>query len=517
MPASEVQQFVAPRFETLDWAVVIAYLLAILIFGGHIGRGIKTSRGFFIAEGRLGSLLVGLSLLGTYLSAMTMMALSGISFKDTYFKPDLDQEWNWLYTIQLPFLIVTAIVITRWILPRYREAGVISVYELLERRIHVACRILASSCFLLLTVGRLGMTIYLPSLALAKVTGFDMTATIVVMGLVVIIYTTLGGTEAVIWTDAVQVFVLVAGALFSLGYALLTSSGSAGGGFLQIAGEHGKFQMLDLDLSLRKPVTLWFILETLVQTIRIFGTQQDMTQRYMATSSTAKANRSVWIAILGYIPLAYLFYFMGTALFVYYVRTPDPNVFALAQEGKWDAVYPYFAVSRLPMGVAGLVIAAIFAAAQSTVSGSLNSAATVCVEDFYKRFGRRERSDRHYLAVARWLTVAWGILATAMAVLLRDIKEAQPVWNQIMAYSTNGVLALMVLALMRIRVRPWAAIAGFIVGGLCLFCVSYFKAVNFLLFAVIGNVVAFVVGLGLNALAGMFESDTPASDAAEGA
>jgi len=501
MPTVEVGTFQPPQFSVIDYIVVAVYMAGMLACGWRIGSRVKSTRAYFIAEGKMGAVVVGLSLLGAYLSAYTMMGFSGNTFRDTYFNPNLKQVWNLLYTVQLPFLLVTAVVMTRVVLPRYRAAGVISVYQFLERRIHVSSRMLATASFLALAVGRMGLTTYLPALALHTVAGWDLTWTIVAIGGVVTVYTMIGGIEAVIWTDVIQVVILTAGALVSLGYVIALSAGGTGvSGLIQVAAEHGKFRMFDWNLDWKAPVTAWFILETLFQTVRIYGTQQDMTQRYMATGSTKEANKSVWISILGYIPLAYLFYFTGIALFVYYVRVHDPNILALARDENWDAVYPYFVVSVLPAGLAGLVVSAILAAAMSTVSALLNSASTVCVEDFYRRFARTERSDASSLTVAKALTVVIGVLGTITALGLMGNKDAAKTWNIIMAYCTNGVLALMAAAFLPIRIRAVPAVGGFLVGGLVLYWLRG-TAANFLLYAVVGNTAAFVAILLLNAIA----------------
>ena len=481
----------APGLHPVNWLVIALYLVGMLALGAYMSRRIKGSRGFFIAEGRLGSVVVGLSLLGTYLSALTMMGLPGKSFG-----PE-----NWLWTIQLPFLIITAFVITGYVLPRYREAGVISVYQFLEQRIHVSARLLASFCFLLLSIGRMGLVLYLPALAFSRITGASIEGTILVMGVVVTLYTILGGIEAVIWTDAVQVVILAAGALLSVGY-ILYDVNVVGADFIGLAVQHGKFRVLEPSLDYTKLVSLWLILETIFQTIRIYGTQQDMTQRFMTTRSTREANRSVWIAILGYIPLAYLFYFIGSALFIYYTAHPDSLVLAeLAKvKPKYDAIYPHFIVTRLPLGIGGLVLAAIFAAAMSSIDSSMNSSSTVCVEDFYRRLWRRDESDQHYLKVARVLTLIWGILAILMAFAFRHVQYAQDTWSKVMSFSTTGVLALMILAFFPVRIRPAAAIAGWATAAASVAVMSFATDVHFLLYPVIGNVLGFVVAILWNAV-----------------
>ena len=484
-----------PDFGVVNYAVIFLYLVGMLVLGGWFARRIKGTRGFFIAEGKLPAWLVGMSLLGTYLSALTVMALSGIAFGPA--------DWTW--TIQLPFLLLTAAVITTFVLPRYREAGVISVYQYLEQRIHVSSRLIGAVCFLALQVGRMGLVLFLPALAFHIITGADLALTIVVMGVVVTAYTVLGGIEAVIWTDAVQVVIFSLGAVLSIFY-IFSGVNAVGADFWALAAEHGKFRVLDwgADMVVRDwfaaLVTPWLILETVFQTIRIYGTQQDMTQRYMTTPSTAEANRSVWIAILGYIPLAYLFYFIGSALFVYYQAAPDPNVPALVQAGRNDAIFPYFVVTHLPVGIAGLVIAAVFAAAMSSIDSGMNSSATVCVEDFYKRFWGAGKPDEHYLWVARGLTIILGLLATWMALLFMDIASAQVVWSKIMAYTTNGMLGLMALAFLPFRVHRWAAVIGFASSWLALFYMTSRTEIVWLLYPVVGNLLCFLVALALNAL-----------------
>jgi SSS family transporter len=435
----------------------------------------------------MGSVLVGMSLLGTYLSALTVMALPGKAFS-----PE-----DWLWAIQLPFLIVTAIVITRFVLPFYRTAGVVSVYQFLELRIHVVARVLASLCFLALSVGRSALTLYLPALAFAEITKADISAVIIVMGVVTTIYTFWGGIEAVIWTDAIQVVIFALGAILSVIF-ILWDIHVVNADFWDLATQFHKFRMWTPSLKFTELTSVWLILQTLFETIRIYGTQQDMTQRYVAAKSTRAANKSVWISILGYIPLGFAFYFIGSALFVYYQAHPDGYVLGeLAKEKpKFDAIYPHFIATRLPFGVKGTVLAAIFAAAMSTVSSCMNSGATVCIEDFYKRFWPKERSDLHYLWLARGLTLVLGAASIGMAFYFAYAgQSAQDMWSKVMSYTTTGVLALMAFAFLPIRFRPTAAIVGWTVAFGSVWYMTAHKLVHFLLYPVIGNLLGFCVGL----------------------
>ena len=475
-------------FGALNYSVVAAYLLGMLAIGYWCSRRVTSARAFYIADGRLNPVVVGVSILGIYLSALTMMALPAISFG----------KHDFLWSVQLPFLVLTAFVITRLVLPRYRKAGVISVYEYLEQRIHISCRVLASLSFVTFSIGRMGIVMFLPALAFHIVTGCSLEATILVMGLVVTIYTVMGGMEAIVWTDVIQVGIFVFAAVYSV-IAILGKTGGAG--FMEIANAHHKFRTFEWSLNLRELTTWWLVLQTIFETIRIYGTQQDMAQRYMTTESVEKANKSVWIGAVGYIPMGYIFYFIGVALFVFYQAQPDPNVPKLVQMGRSDSIYPYFIATQLPQGLAGLLIAAIFAAAMSSIDALMNSSSTVCVEDFYKRFWKPNESDRHYLVLARSLTFLWGILATTMALAcMLYLKKAQVFWSKWMAISCNGVLGLMALAFLPFRVNKWAAVIGFAVSYAVLFYVQFGTDINFLLRPVIGNLVCFFVALLLHAM-----------------
>jgi len=473
------------KLGVADFAVICVYLVGILGIGVWASRRVKTSRAYFTGDGRMNFVVVGLSLLATYLSAMTMMALSGVAFgKD-------DLTW----TVQLPFLILTAFVVTRFMLPRYRSAGVVSVYEYLERRIHVSTRVLASISFIAFSVARMGIVLYVPALALHTVTGIDTWLIILVMGAVITIYTVLGGIEAVIYTDAIQVALFAVTAVLTVIF-IFVRLGDAD--FLAVAREGGnKLRCYIPGADIKKMTTIWLILQTIFETIRIYGTQQDMTQRYVTTKSTRKASLSVWIGILGYIPLGFAFYFIGIALFVFYYVNVDPEIATMRN----DAVYAHFVITQLPPGLGGLMLAGMLAAAMSSIDSLMNSCSTVCIEDFYKRFGKALRSETDYLSIARRLTFLWGAAATFMALTFIGVEYIQWAWTKVMGISTNGILGLMVLAFLPLKINRWAAIIGFVACYVSL-ALMWLAGVNALLWPVIGNIVCFGVALLVNAFIG---------------
>jgi len=467
----------AGGFGAIDYIVLGVYLLAMVGIGVYFQRRVTSARSFMVANEKVHHWLVGLSLLGTYLSAVTMMGLPFLAFgKD-----------DWLWAIQLPVLIVTALIITQFVLPRYRDAGVLSVYEFLEKRIHVSSRLMAAFCFVVLGVGRMGLGLYLPAKAFAVVTGTPVLACILVMGIVVTLYTVIGGIEAVIWTDAIQVIVFAGAALVSIGMALAW----VGPDFLPIAMENHKFRIWEGGADLAKLTSLWLILQTLFETVRIYSTQQDMTQRYVTAGSTAEANRSVWISILGYIPLGILFYLLGTVLFVYYQQHPDPNM------PNNDTLYPYFVTTRLPAGIAGLVLAGIFSAAMSTIASLMNSVTTVCIEDFWKRAWGKVLPEESGLRAVRLLTLFWGIVHILLAWwFTQSSDDVVRIWNKLMGIAANGVLGLMALAFLKRRIQPAAALIGFGVSYLTLwYLLLPGTPVHFLLRPVICNTVCFVTAV----------------------
>ncbi|HAZ63271.1 MAG TPA: hypothetical protein DCZ72_06645 [Armatimonadetes bacterium] len=472
----------ASPFTPVDWVVLVVYLLAMVAIGLHFQRKVTSARSFFVADEKVNQWLVGLSLLGTYLSAVTMLGLPFLAFG-----PD-----NWLWAIQPPFLIITALVITKYVLPAYREAGVLSVYEYLEQKIHVSSRYLAALTFVTLGVGRMGLGLYLPAKAFSIITGFDLLTVIIVMGVVVTLYTVLGGIEAVIWIDSIQVIVFTGAALLSLGLAI----GVVGADLFPIALQNNKFDMWEGGMELAKLTSIWLILQTVFETIRIYGTQQDMTQRYVTAGSTAEANRSVWISIIGYIPLAFLFYFLGTVLFVYYTVHPDPNM------PNNDTLYPYFVATRLPVGLVGLVMAGIFAAAMSTISSLMNSVTTVCITDFWQRLlGRTLPAARELLAV-RGLALFWGVIHIILAWwFAQSGEDVVRLWNRLMGIAANGVLGLMALAFLRRRLRPAAPVIGFVAAYVCLWIMTRNEQhIHFLLRPVVCNLVCFIVGVLVDAV-----------------
>ena len=295
-------------------------------------------------------------------------------------------------------------------LPFYRRLNVTSAYEYLEKRFNLATRLVASGLFMIFQVGRIALVLYLPSLALATVANVSITNCVLIMGVLSIVYTVMGGMEAVVWTDVAQALVLMGGAAFSLVLIVGRLEGGVGEMF-QAASAGGKFfETVDWNWNLVSGTAWTILIGSIFHNLFAYTASQDVVQRYFSTRDEKTAARAIWTNAALAVPAQALFFAIGTALYVYYRQHPmrlDPAL-------QNDAIFPLFIVREMPVGVAGLIVAAIFAAAQSTLSSSLNSVATVYVTDFHRRF-LPETTEANFLRVARWITVLVGVMGIACA------------------------------------------------------------------------------------------------------
>lgn len=474
----------AVYFNAVDWAVLLAYFAGMMGLGLFFWNRNKSADEFTAGGRRLPGWLCGLSIFATYLSSISYLALPGKSFV---------ANWNFfLFSLALPF---AAFVAVKWFVPLYRNSGQVSAYALLETRFGLWARIFASCFYLLFQIARSGVVMYLMALPMAVLFGWDIRILIVVTGLVVTGYSFVGGIVAVIWADAIQAIVLLAGALLALAVLL---SGMPGGilEVIEIGSSADKFSLGDATLLNVSESTIWVVLIFgLFDNIRNFGIDQSYVQRYIAAKSDAEAAKSVWLGALLYIPVSGLFFFMGSSLYAYYESHPeettevrqivtqqrlmqwglnsdspnyrveyDKTMAALEPKDLGDRVFPHFIAAHLPVGLRGLLIAAIFAAAMSTVSTSLNSSATLVFSDFYQRLYRKESSDGQQVRVLRTATIAWGFMGTLMALsLVRLTESALDTWWTLSSVLGAGIVGLFLLGLLvpKLKSRPAAAVMIF--------------------------------------------------------
>jgi len=344
------------HFSLIDIIILTAYIVGVVGFGSYFIKKSKSVEGFTSAGSSLPGWAVGLSILGTYVSSISFLALPGKAYAG---------NWNpFVFSLSLPLAAWMAV---RFFVPLYREHGDISAYSYLEKRFGPWARNYAAICYLLTQLARMGSIMFLVALALHSLLGWDVKAIIIGMGILVFIYTFLGGIEAVIWTDVVQSIVLMGGAL-TCAIILLFNMPEGPGQLFSIANQHSKFSLGSFGLSLSSP-TFWIVLVYgIAINLQNFGIDQNYIQRYHTARTVREAKKSVLIGSLMYIPVSALFIFIGTQLFAFYRASPKLLPEALKVVDKADKVFPHFIVNQLPAGFVGLLIAAIFAAAMSTVA-----------------------------------------------------------------------------------------------------------------------------------------------------
>ncbi|HKJ34506.1 MAG TPA: sodium:solute symporter [Balneolales bacterium] len=480
------------QIHIIDTIIILLYLVGIVVFGSWFVRKSKSPDAFMAANRSLPGWVVGLSVIGTYISSISFLANPGKSYM---------LNWNpFVFSLSLP---LAAWIAVRYFVPFYRKGGEISAYHHLEKRFGPWARTYAVIMYLLTQLGRIGTILYLVALTMTAFLGLDIKLIIIVTGILVTIYTLLGGIEAVIWTDAVQTIMLIIGALITVAVILFEIPGGTGQIF-KIAGEYQKFSLGSFSSSISKP-TFWVVLVYgIAINLQNFGIDQGYIQRYITARSDKDAEISVWMGALSYLPISALFFFIGTALFAFYKTQPA----LLPHHVTGDSVYPYFIVHKLPVGVTGIVISAIFAAAMSTVDSSLNSSATLVLQDIYKRYIRPSASDKESMRVLYLSTLFWGLIGTGIALMMIGAHSALDTWWELASIFSGGMLGLFLLGIMS-RAKNPAAISGVICGILVILWMSVspdwtgsmakFKSpFHSFLIIVIGTLVILLVGILVN-------------------
>lgn len=467
------------HFTALDWGVLAVYFVGTVGVGLGFSRKSRGAEGFTVANRSLPGWVCGLSIFATFLSSISFLALPGRSFAG-----------NWTpfaFSLSLPIATLLAV---RWFLPYYRRSGEVSAYAHLEHRFGPWARCYASTFYLLTQLARIGMVLYLMALPMSVILGVPIGLLLVAIGAVVTCYAFVGGIVAVIWTDALQALVLMAGALLCLVLMWLRLPGGVGE-MVTTAAAQGKFALGDFDPLQLGAATFWVVfLNGLFINLQNFGIDQSYVQRYIASSSEREARRAVWLGGLLYVPVSAVFFLIGTSLFVFYQVNPaeldEVRGTAAAQqllrEGVpvgaadfaeraasraagldgarvADSVFPHFIGKHLPAGVTGLLIAAVMAAGMSTVSTSLNSAATVLHADFFLRFVRPGASGRSSLVFLRATTLFFGVAGTAVSFLLLNISSALDAWWTLSSIFSGGILGLFLLGLASRAQNPAAVTA----------------------------------------------------------
>ena len=478
---------------TIDLSVLLFYLAGVVAVGFWVGRKTRSTDDFMAAGRSIPGWAVGLSLFGTYVSSISFLALPSKAFAG---------NWNaFVFSLSIP---VTAWVAVRYFVPFYRRSGEVSAYQHLEHRFGSWARTYSVLCYLLTQLARMGTIMYLLALALAPLTGWSLVTLILLTGIIVIAYTLIGGMEAVIWTDVVQSIVFIVGALGCL-LILAIRMPEGPGQLFRVAVAHDKFSLGSFGPSISES-TFWVVLfYGVFMNLQNFGIDQNFVQRYATARTDNEAARSVWLGALLYLPISAVFFFIGTELFAYYSTQPDLLPATLDAEKEPDRVFPHLIATGLPAGLGGLVVAAIFAAAQSTISSSINSSATLTLCDLYRRYLRPGAGERESMAVLRVATLFYGTAGTLAALAMMRVKSALDRWWELAGIFSGGMLGLFLLGMLCRRARGRDAAIGVLVGLLVICWMSlspkwtgslaaYASPFHTLLVIVLGTLTILLVG-----------------------
>lgn len=466
------------RFGWLNWTVLALYLIAMLLMGFYFMRKEKGADDFFKGGGRIPWWAAGISIYATMLSAITYMTIPAKAYTT-----------DWTYYPMLWMILLISFPVIKYYLPYFRKLNVTSAYEILEQRFNLFTRLLASTLFSIFMIVRMAIVLYLPSLALTAVTGIDIYLCIVLMGLVTIVYCTMGGVEAVIWGDVVQGLILVFGAIFAVVYLAVNTEGGVMG-CIDIALANDKLRLFDWSNSWSQACWWVIIIGGLANNLISYTSDQTVIQRYLTTPDEKSAGRGILVNGVMSVFVSVAFYMIGTGLYTFYKTHPTELDVTMGQS---DAIFPFFMMSQMPAGIAGALIAAIFAATMSTISSNINSVATAFSIDFWKRF--RRTTDSQLVVVARWASVVSGMIGLLLALLMAtwDIQSFLDFFNEALGLLTSGLGGLFFIAVFMKRVKGYAALTGFVAGEAVVFWMSEYTDANFLLFGAIGMVVSIVV------------------------
>lgn len=436
----------------LDIAVMVIYFGAVTAAGIWFSRRNKSTEDYFLGGRNFPGWAIGLSMVGTSISSISFLAYPGDAYKTA-----------WLRLLP-PLTLPIAVLIAAYLfLPFFRRSRITSAYEYLELRFGAGTRSYAAAFFVIGQTFRLGMILYLLSLLVKQLTGLPVEYCIVLGGVFVAFYTVAGGIEAVIWTDVAQTVILIFGGLLCFIVVWWDMPGGLSQ-ILQIAAEDRKFAIAETiikdgrtvvadtrwDFSLFSKTAQMMIWVGLANWLFEYSANQNVIQRYVASKSMKEARKAMLICVCASVPIWAFFMFLGTSFYAFFMVNGTPEAAAiLAGTGghKAEEILPYFVTNYLPVGLSGLVMAAVVAAAMSSLDSSINAIATVTTVDFYKRHFVRDHNDKHYLVAARIFSTIAGVLMIVLALLLAqaDAKTFQDTATVVNSLTMGGLFGLFFL------------------------------------------------------------------------
>ncbi|MBI0399545.1 sodium:solute symporter family transporter [Cyclobacterium marinum] len=465
-------------FGMANWLTLGAYLACMLGIGFYFSKRENTTTEYFLAGKRIPWWAAGLSIYGTQLSAITFMAI-----------PVIVYATNWRLAVGSFMILAIVPLIVKYYLPFFRRLNITTAYQYLELRFDIRVRLLGSLTFILLQLARMGVVLYLPAIAISSVTNMDIFLCIAIMGVFSTIYTVLGGMEAVIWTDVIQVVVLLGGALLSIFIAIANIDG----GFstvIEVGMRLDKFKLIDWSWDYTQLVFWVAIIGFFFLNLIPYSSDQVVIQRYLTVKDEKEAAKSLWTNGLITIPGIFLFFGLGTVLFVYYLTNPEKIGSANPEE-----LLPYYIVAELPLGIAGLVIAGIFAASMSSLDSSMNSIATAYITDIH-RYLKPGLKDGAYLKLAKTITVIMGVFGTLTAIWIAatEVGFIFDFFQKLLGMIGGCLAGVFILAIFSQRANSTGVVIGTLSGAGITFLVSKFTDVNGYLYGAIGVLSCVAIG-----------------------
>jgi SSS family solute:Na+ symporter len=465
----------------IDLGILAIYLVGVVALGLWIGRKAGTVSDYVVGGRDRPWWLILFSIVATETSTVTFLSIPGFAFS---------RDMTWLQ-IPLGFLLGRFVVVFL-LLPQYFTGSFYTAYDVLHKRFGGATQRAASAMFIITRSLADGLRLFLSSIVLQEMTGIQLHWAVIVMGVATIIYTFFGGIRAVLVTDLVQFVIYIGGAVAAL--ALIVNRLPGGWDqMIRIGGAAGKLRVFDLSFDWSQPYCLWAgLIGGLFITLGSHGVDQMMVQRYLCARNLRDAQRALWVG--GFVVVAQfaLFLLIGVGLFAFYQTFAPDAVFE-----RPDRVFARFILDEIPVGVLGILLGAIFAAAMSTLSSSLNSCATAAANDFLFTGKESDAPAEKQLRVVRILTVVFGCIQIAVGIGGQWVKSS--VVSSVLgiaAFTTGIVLGVFFLGIFAKRVGQRAALAGLMIGLCCMSIIFFATPLAWPWFALFGSAITFAAGLG---------------------
>jgi SSS family solute:Na+ symporter len=469
----------------IDLIIFFLFTGGIVVFGCSFFNKKLSSDEFTSAGRSLPGWVVGMSIFATYVSSISYLGYPGNAYSS---------NWNaFVFSLSIP---IASYFAAKYFVPFYRNQGSVSAYSFLEERFGTWARLYASACYLLTQIARMGSILFLLALPMNLLMGWNIQLVIIFTSIAIIVYSMLGGIKAVIWTEAIQGFILIGGALICLVVLLFSMPEGPAQTFEMAISDH-KFDLGSFSADLSTS-TFWVcLIYGIFTNLQNYGIDQNYVQRYHTAKNEKEAKFSALFGGYLFIPVSAIFFLIGTALYTYYQVYPE----LLPAEGiKADYVFPLFIVNQLPTGLTGLLIASIFAAGMSTVATSVTSSSTIVLTDYYQRI-RKQTSDRERLWVLKVASLVIGVLGILIALALVNVDSILDAWWKLSSIFSGGMLGLFLLGYLAKKAKNIDAAIGVICGAIVIAWISADQwlglpesGIHEYLAIVLGTLIIFLVG-----------------------